>query len=155
MLATAISPNRLPVPLGATAAAASAAAPTLVAGSASAAGLIAGAACYWGANALKRRMKYDDSLDAFGIHGIGGIIGALGTGIVYAPSLGGPGAADYDMAAKMVVQAETVVTTIVVAAIGTAIAIYAARLVTGLRVSEEVEREGLDLGEHGERAYNY
>ena len=118
-------------------------------------GAVASVVCYYAVSVLKVRLKYDDSLDAFGIHGIGGIVGALGTGIVYAPSLGGPGAADYDMAAKMVVQAETVLTTIGVAAVGTAIAIYIAKLVTGLRVSEEVEREGLDLGEHGERAYNY
>ena len=103
---------------------------------------------------LKPKLGYDDALDAFGIHGIGGMIGAIGTGIVYAPSLGGPGKADFDMGHQLVTQFATVGTTIVWAAIGTAIAIYVAKAVTGLRVSEEVEREGLDLGEHGERAYN-
>ncbi|RZM10344.1 MAG: ammonium transporter, partial [Sphingomonas sp.] len=79
---------------------------------------------------------------------------AIGTGIVYAPSLGGPGAADYDMLAKLVVQFQAVITTAVWASIGTVVAILVAKAVTGLRVSPEVEYEGLDLGEHGERAYN-
>lgn len=83
------------------------------------------------------------------------MIGAVGTAVVYAPSLGGPGAADYDMGAKLVVQIMAVGTTIVWAAIGTVVAMYVAKALTGLRVTEEVEREGLDLGEHGERAYNY
>ena len=74
--------------------------------------------------------------------------------MVYAPSLGGPGAADYDMGAKLLVQLGAVGTTIVWAAIGTVIAMYVAKAITGLRVSQEVEQEGLDLGEHGERAYN-
>ncbi|MEL0253034.1 MAG: ammonia channel protein, partial [Novosphingobium sp.] len=72
-----------------------------------------------------------------------------------APSLGGPGAADYDMGAKLVVQVLAVATTIGWAAVATVIAMYVSKAVTGLRVTEEVEREGLDLGEHGERAYNY
>ena len=117
-------------------------------------GAIASVVCYYAVSFLKPRLGYDDSLDAFGIHGIGGMIGALGTGIVYAPSLGGPGKPDFDMAHQLWVQFRTVGTTIVWAAIGTVIAIYAAKLVTGLRVSPDVEREGLDLGEHGERAYN-
>jgi Amt family ammonium transporter len=118
-------------------------------------GAVASIICFFAVSVLKPKMGYDDALDAFGIHGIGGMIGAIGTGIVYAPSLGGPGAADYDMAAKLVVQFEAVITTIIWAAIGTAIAIFIAKAVTGLRVSPEVEQEGLDLGEHGERAYNY
>ena len=118
-------------------------------------GGVASVVCFFAVSVLKPKLGYDDALDAFGIHGIGGMIGAIGTGIVYAPSLGGPGAADYDMAAKLVVQVEAVLTTIVWAAIGTAIAIFIAKAVTGLRVSSEVEQEGLDLGEHGERAYNY
>ena len=88
------------------------------------------------------------------MHGIGGMIGAVGTGIVYAPSLGGPGAADYAMGAKLLVQVEAVAATIIWATIGTVIAITVAKVLTGLRVSKEVEQEGLDLGEHGERAYN-
>ena len=117
-------------------------------------GAIASIVCYYAVSFLKPKLGYDDSLDAFGIHGIGGMIGALGTGILYAPSLGGPGKPDFDMGHQLLVQFETVGTTIVWAAVGTVIAIYVAKLLTGLRVSEDVEREGLDLGEHGERAYN-
>lgn len=118
-------------------------------------GAVASVVCYYAVSVLKVRLQYDDALDAFGIHGIGGMIGAIGTGIVYAPGLGGPGKPDFDMGHQLIIQGETVVATIVVAAVGTTIAIYVAKLLTGLRVSEEVEREGLDLGEHGERAYNY
>jgi Amt family ammonium transporter len=117
-------------------------------------GAIASIVCFYAVSVLKPKLGYDDSLDAFGIHGIGGMIGALGTGIVYAPSLGGPGKPDFSIGSQLVTQFYTVGTTIIWAAIGTAVAIYIAKLVTGLRVSEEVEREGLDLGEHGERAYN-
>ncbi|GGE86980.1 ammonium transporter [Sphingomonas prati] len=118
-------------------------------------GAVASIICYYAVAVLKPKLGYDDALDAFGIHGVGGIVGAIGTAIVYAPSLGGPGAADYDMGAKLIVQLMAVGTTIVWAAVGTVIAIFIAKLLTGLRVSVEVEREGLDLGEHGERAYNY
>ncbi|RVT90800.1 ammonium transporter [Sphingomonas crocodyli] len=117
-------------------------------------GAVASLVCYIFVAKVKPALGYDDSLDAFGIHGIGGMIGAIGTGIVYAPSLGGPGGADFDMGGQLVTQVLAVVATIVWAAIGTAIAIFIAKLVTGLRVSPEVEVEGLDLGEHGERAYN-
>ncbi len=117
-------------------------------------GAVASIVCFLIVSKVKPKLGYDDSLDAFGIHGVGGMIGAIGTGIVYAPSLGGPGAADYAMGAKLLVQVEAVLTTIVWSAIGTVIAILIAKAVTGLRVSPEVEREGLDLGEHGERAYN-
>ncbi|HTU09825.1 MAG TPA: ammonium transporter [Allosphingosinicella sp.] len=118
-------------------------------------GAVAGIICYFAVSFLKPRLGYDDALDTFGIHGIGGIVGALGTGVVYAASLGGPSGEDYDMGGQLVVQALTVGTTIIWAAVGTAIAIFVAKLLTGLRVKEEVEREGLDLGEHGERAYNH
>lgn len=117
-------------------------------------GGIASIVCFYLVTVVKPKLGYDDALDAFGIHGVGGMIGAVGTAVVYAPSLGGPGAADYDMGAKIIVQLLAVGTTIVWAAIGTIIAMYVAKALTGLRVSEEVEREGLDLGEHGERAYN-
>ena len=117
-------------------------------------GAVASVVCFFAVSVLKPKLGYDDALDAFGVHGIGGMIGAIGTGIVYAPSLGGPGAADYAMGAKLLVQIEAVATTIVWASIGTVIAITIAKLLTGLRVSPEVEQEGLDLGEHGERAYN-
>ena len=117
-------------------------------------GAIAAAFCYFAVAVLKPRLGYDDSLDSFGIHGIGGIVGAIGTGIFYSPALGGPGGNDFDMASQVGVQVATVATTIAWSAIGTAIAIYVAKAVTGLRVSRDVEQEGLDLGEHGERAYN-
>ncbi|MFV1918510.1 ammonium transporter [Sphingomonas sp. MJ1 (PH-R8)] len=118
-------------------------------------GAVASIVCYFAVTFLKPKLGYDDSLDAFGIHGVGGMVGAIGTAIVYAPSLGGPGAADYDMGAKLGVQLLAVVVTIAWAAIGTTIAFFIAKAVTGGRVSPEVEIEGLDLGEHGERAYNY
>src|SRR3546814_4179501 len=95
------------------------------------------------------------SSDLFGIHGIGGMIGAIGTGVVYAPVFGGPGDGAVGIGAQVWIQLQAVVTTVIWAAVGTAIAITVARWLTGLRVSAEVEREGLDLGEHGERAYNY
>ena len=117
-------------------------------------GAVASIVCFYMVSVLKPKLGYDDSLDAFGIHGIGGIVGAIGTGIVYAPSLGGPGGDDFAIGPQGVTQLAAVGTTIVWAAIGTTVAIFIAKLVTGLRVSEEVEREGLDLGEHGERAYN-
>ena len=117
-------------------------------------GAVASVVCFFAVSVLKPKLGYDDALDAFGVHGIGGMIGAVGTGIVYAPSLGGPGAADYAMGAKLLVQVEAVAATIIWATIGTVIAITVAKVLTGLRVSKEVEQEGLDLGEHGERAYN-
>jgi Amt family ammonium transporter len=117
-------------------------------------GAVAALVCYFAVAFLKPRLGYDDSLDAFGIHGIGGMVGAIGTGIVYSPAFGGPGAADYDIGHQLVVQIEAVLTTIVWAGVGTVIAVFIAKAVTGLRVTPEVEREGLDLGEHGERAYS-
>ena len=118
-------------------------------------GAVASLIAFYAVTVLKPKLGYDDSLDAFGIHGIGGIVGAIGTGIVYAPSLGGPGGDDFAIGPQLVTQVSAVAATIVWASVGTVIAIYVAKLLTGLRVSEEVEREGLDLGEHGERAYNY
>jgi ammonium transporter, Amt family len=117
-------------------------------------GAIASVICYFFVAKVKPALGYDDALDAFGIHGVGGIVGAIGTGIVYSPALGGPGAADYDMGGQLVTQAFAVVVTIAVAAIGTTIAMYIAKAVTGLRVDEESEVNGLDISEHGERAYN-
>ena len=117
-------------------------------------GAIASTICFYAVTILKPKLGYDDSLDAFGIHGVGGMVGAIGTGIVYSPSLGGPGGADFVIGSQVVTQVLATVTTIVWASIGTAIAIFIAKAVTGLRVSPEVELEGLDLGEHGERAYN-
>jgi len=118
-------------------------------------GAVASVVCFFAVTRLKPKLGYDDALDTFGVHGIGGMIGAMGTGIVYSASLGGPSPDGWDMAHQLWVQAKTVGTTIVWAATGTAVSIYVAKLVTGLRVAPDVEREGLDLGEHGERAYNY
>ena len=117
-------------------------------------GLAASAICYVFVAIIKPRLGYDDSLDAFGVHGVGGIVGAIGTGIVYAPGLGGPGAADFDMASQLVTQVAAVGATILWSTLGTVAAILVAKALTGLRVTPEIEREGLDLGEHGERAYN-
>jgi len=118
-------------------------------------GAVASIVCYYAVAFLKPKLGYDDSLDAFGIHGIGGMIGAIGTGIVYQPMFGGPGDGSVAMGAQVWIQIIAVVVAIVWAAVGTAIAATIAKLVTGGRVSEEAEREGLDLAEHGERAYNY
>lgn len=117
-------------------------------------GAIASIICFIVVSKLKPALGFDDSLDAFGIHGIGGIVGAIGTGIVYQPGLGGPGDGSTAMGAQVMIQITAVAVSIVWAAVGTAIAIYIAKAITGLRVSPEVEQEGLDLGEHGERAYN-
>ncbi|MEH6757266.1 MAG: ammonium transporter [Parasphingorhabdus sp.] len=117
-------------------------------------GAVAAIVCYYAVSFLKPKLGYDDSLDAFGIHGIGGMVGAIGTGIVYQPLFGGPGDGSTAMGAQVWIQIQGVAVTIIWAVIGTAIAITIAKLVTGLRVTEEVEREGLDLGEHGERAYD-
>jgi len=118
-------------------------------------GAVAAIVCYIAVAVIKPKLGYDDSLDAFGIHGIGGMIGAIGTGIVYQPMFGGPGDGSTAMGAQVTTQIIAVVVAIVWAAVGTAIAAFIAKIVTGGRVSEEAEREGLDLAEHGERAYNY
>ena len=117
-------------------------------------GAVASVICFFAVSKLKPRLGYDDSLDAFGIHGIGGIVGAIGTGIVFAPSLGGPGGDDFVIGDQLITQAAAVGATIAISAVGTAVAIFIAKALTGLRVSHEVEVEGLDIGEHGERAYN-
>jgi Amt family ammonium transporter len=118
-------------------------------------GAVAAVACCVFVMRIKARFGFDDSLDAFGIHGIGGIVGSIGTAVTMLPALGGPGAADYDVGGQLVIQTQAVVVAIVWAGVGAAIAFGVAKLVTGLRVSEEQEREGLDLAEHGERAYNF
>ena len=118
-------------------------------------GAVSALVCFVAVTVLKPKLGYDDALDAFGIHGVGGIVGALGTAVVYSPLLGGPGDGSTGIGAQLVTQAAATGATIVWATIGTVIAMYVAKALTGLRVTEEVEREGLDLGEHGERAYNY
>ncbi len=104
---------------------------------------------------LKPKMGFDDSLDAFGIHGLGGIVGSIGVAVVNLDALGGQGGVDYDFADQFVKQVVSVLIAIIWAGGGSAIAFFIVKLVTGLRVTEEQEREGLDLAEHGERAYNY
>ena len=117
---------------------------------------VAAVVCYFAVTKLKPALRYDDALDTFGVHGVGGMVGAIGTGIVYSATLGGPSGDSWmGMGKQLVVQLETVGTTIVWAAVGTTIAIYIAKALTGLRVSRESEFEGLDISEHGERAYNY
>ncbi len=128
-------------------------------------GLVVSPICYIFVSFLKGRLGYDDTLDVFGVHGVGGIVGALGTAIVADPALGGQGyfdytvfpavAGSYDMGAQFLVQLKAVGITVLWTGIVSAVLFYALKLTTGLRPSEEAEREGLDLSEHGERAYNY
>jgi Amt family ammonium transporter len=117
-------------------------------------GALASVICYFAVSKLKPVLGYDDALDTFGIHGVGGMIGAIGTAVVYQPVFGGPGDGTVSLGHQLGVQLFTVGATIAIAAVGTVIAISVAKAVTGLWVSPDVEREGLDLGEHGERAYN-
>ena len=114
-------------------------------------GAVASVVCAYFVVAIKPKLKLDDSLDAFGIHGLGGIVGSIGTAFTYIQLAGD----DYDLGAQLMTQVIAVVIAIVWAAVGSFIAFSIAKLITGLRVTEEVERMGLDLGEHGERAYNY
>jgi ammonium transporter, Amt family len=126
-------------------------------------GLAAGLVCLWGVNGLKRMLGADDSLDVFGVHAVGGILGALLTGVFNAPGLGGPGfVTDWVTAAtgftsigeQVWVQAKAVGVTIVWSAVVAFIAYKIADLIVGLRVTEEEEREGLDVNSHGEAAYH-
>lgn len=117
-------------------------------------GTIAGVVCLWGVTGLKKALGYDDSLDVFGIHGIGGIIGAIGTGVFVAPALGGVGVDGYSMAGQVVTQATGVLITLVWSGVVSFVLFKLIDMTMGLRVSEEQEREGLDTASHGERAYN-
>ena len=123
-------------------------------------GVLAGLVCLWAVSWLKGRLGYDDSLDVFGVHCVGGILGAMLTGVFADPALGGSGVTDYvtgtasfDMGAQLVAQAWGVGTTIVWSGLVSLIAYKLVDLVVGLRVSEDKEREGLDTADHGERAY--
>ena len=129
-------------------------------------GLVGGFACLGGVHGLKKMLGADDSLDVFGVHGVGGIVGALLTGVFNSPALGGPGyvadwvtasmvtAADYSIAAQVWTQAKAVLLTVVWSGVVSVIAFKLVDLMVGLRVSEEDEREGLDITSHGETAYS-
>ena len=129
-------------------------------------GLAAGLVCLWAVMWLKRVLKYDDSLDVFGVHGVCGILGALLTGVFNSPSMGGPGyvadwvtasmvtAADYSIASQVWIQAKAVLITLVWSGVVSVVAFKIIDMTIGLRVTEEQEREGLDISSHGETAYN-
>jgi Amt family ammonium transporter len=129
-------------------------------------GSAAGIVCLWGVNGLKRMLGADDSLDVFGVHAVGGILGALLTGVFCAPSLGGPGFVadwvtasmvkpeDYSIAAQVWTQAKAVLVTVIWSGVVAWIALKIADMIVGLRVTEEEEREGLDVNTHGETAYH-
>jgi Amt family ammonium transporter len=126
-------------------------------------GLVAGVLCLWGVNGLKKLLGADDALDVFGVHGVGGIVGALLTGVFVSPDLGGTGVYDYvankvgefNMGAQIVSQLWGVGTAIVWSAVVSFIAFKIVDVTIGLRVPEEEEREGLDITSHGESAYHY
>ncbi len=117
-------------------------------------GLVSGFLCLWGVTGLKKMLGADDSLDVFGVHGVGGIVGALLTGVFSAASLGGVKGDDFSIASQLFVQAEGVVITMVWSSIVAFIVYKIVDMTVGLRVSEEQEREGLDISSHGETAYN-
>jgi Amt family ammonium transporter len=117
-------------------------------------GLAGGFLCLWGVNGLKKMLGADDSLDVFGVHGVGGIVGALLTGVFTAPGLGGTGGDDFSIASQLLIQAEGVIITIVWSGVVSFVAYYLIKLLIGLRVSEEFERVGLDVSSHGETAYH-
>ncbi len=128
-------------------------------------GLIVSPICYVFVSTIKNKLKYDDTLDVFGVHCVGGIVGAIATGIVADPALGGQGFFDYtqfpagvgayDMGAQVITQIKAVLLTLVYSGVGSAVLFFIVDKIFGLRPTEEAEREGLDLTEHGERAYNY
>ncbi|MFJ3056941.1 ammonium transporter [Herbaspirillum sp. NPDC087042] len=126
-------------------------------------GLIAGLLCLWGVSGLKKILGSDDALDVFGVHGVGGILGAILTGVFAAPSLGGTGiydyvtnavAPDYSIGGQVWIQFQGVLTTVIVSGVVSFIAYKIVDVVIGLRVTEEEEREGLDISSHGESAYH-
>jgi ammonium transporter, Amt family len=126
-------------------------------------GLLAGVVCLWGVNGLKRLLGADDSLDVFGVHGVGGILGALLTGVFASPSLGGVGIYDYvanavspeySITGQVWIQLQAVLTTVIWSGVVAFIAYKVVDMIVGLRVTEEEEREGLDISSHGETAYH-
>jgi Amt family ammonium transporter len=118
-------------------------------------GLFASLICYGFVGSLKNRLRLDDSLDVFGIHGLGGITGSIGTAVVALPALGGHAAADYALGWQLVRQLSAVGVAVVWSAAGSALCFGAVKLVVPLRHARDAEREGLDIADHGERAYNY
>jgi len=126
-------------------------------------GLAAGLVCLWGCNGLKKLLRADDALDVFGVHAVGGILGALLTGVFNSPSLGGPGFFNnwFEMkpgfesiAAQLWIQAKAVGVVFLWTAVVAYVSFKIADLLVGLRVTEEEEREGLDVISHGETAYH-
>jgi Amt family ammonium transporter len=119
-------------------------------------GAIAGVGSFWAVSSLKRALGYDDSLDVFGVHGVAGIIGALGIGILASPGLGGTGfgGENASIGAQFTVQAVSVGFTLVYTGVLTYILLKIVGMIVGLRVTDEAETEGLDVAEHGEAAYN-
>ncbi len=117
-------------------------------------GLIAGAACFWGATGLKNALGYDDSLDAFGVHGVGGIVGAILTGVFAREAIGGTKGLIEGNAAQVWIQFEGIIATIVYCAIATFVILKVIDLIMGLRVNEETEIEGLDYNLHGETVHD-
>ncbi|ALL13538.1 ammonium transporter [Caulobacter henricii] len=135
-------------------------------------GLVVSPLCIFFCSVVKNALKYDDSLDAFGIHGVGGIVGALATGLLVNPAWGGAGIVDYTTCAKdgdistcdalasyepiaqLLIQAKAVGVTVLWSAIASAIVFFAIKLIIGLRAAPDAEEEGLDIAEHGERAYH-
>jgi Amt family ammonium transporter len=125
-------------------------------------GLVVGVVCLLFCSVVKHALGYDDSLDVFGVHGIGGIVGAIGTGILVNPALGGSGImdyttgkiAEYDMVTQVIAQCKGVGLTVIWCGVGSAILYFIVNMIVGLRASPDKEREGLDITDHGERAYN-
>ncbi len=126
-------------------------------------GALAGVVCFWGVTGLKKLLGADDALDVFGVHGVGGILGALLTGVFNNWSLGGTGIADYvantvvntEIGTQVGIQAQAIATTVIWSGLVAFICYKIVDLTIGLRVTAEEEREGLDTSSHGERAYNY
>jgi Amt family ammonium transporter len=126
-------------------------------------GLVSGVLCLWGVNGLKRMLGADDSLDVFGVHGVGGIVGAILTGVFASPTLGGTGIFDYvknaanpeySVGSQVWIQIQGVLITVALSAVVAFIAFKIVDLLIGLRVAEDEEREGLDISSHGETAYH-
>jgi Amt family ammonium transporter len=118
-------------------------------------GAAVGPLCLFFCSLFKNVLGYDDALDVFGIHGIGGAFGAIATGILVSETFGGVGVDGYNMVAQVITQLKGVVITVAWSGIGSLVIFLILSLTFGLRVSEDAEREGLDITEHGEQAYNY